>query len=377
MTLNKSNTLVSILLAVLLIFACKDDPVEPDPVNPDPVEDPMEDPIEPVETTVEEDQQNIQGTFNDGIACAQEMKSGKMVTSLLREFIDLSDGESLHEEWIDTIFTNLDQVIDVESVENNNRFDIGFFEGTYTFNIADYTWTKNNNLNDKIEINFPSSPLKNSNNAQISLENYTDKNVIINQESVWLPKQLDAKITADGEDIIRVNLNNIEYANNADFEIPIAIDLSVYMNPFEMNLIVDRINPTNFEIDMDFVSDNCAMGVKATIELEDDDFENLNENSFKSMTVEANINDLKIQSLTGLGELLKLSDDDYTENEINTLLDLEVLFNDLKIADLRFDEEAESLILVYKDSSEEDSAIYYEPFLNQLEALVQEFTGVW
>lgn len=364
--MNKLNFLLSLLLITFLAFSCKKD-------DDDGSE--MEEEMEIVETTIAQDQQNIQASFDDGIACTAEMKNGKMVTSLMREFLDLADGEVLNDEWIDQIFTNFDNVVNVEAIDDNNRFDLSFYEGTYTFNHADFSWSKSN-LNNKVVIEFPSSPIKNNNNAKITVENYSDTNVTIEQENLWLPKQVDIKIEADGEEIIRVDLNNVEYANNADFEIPIAVDLNVYMNPFNMSLKVDRTTATDFEVDMAMASSSCTMSARATVELNDSDFENLNEDSFKEITIELGLNDLKVQTLTGLADLIKL--DDPTENQINSVLDLDVLFNNMKIADLKFDDEAESLILVYKDGiTEEDSQIYYQPFVDQFEALIQEFTGPW
>ena len=63
------------------------------------------------------------------------------------------------------------------------------------------------------------------------------------------------------------------------------------------------------------------------------------------------------------------------ENEVNSLLDLEVQFNDVKIGDLRFDEENETVIIFYKDNTSEDVATFFDDFVDELEELFIEFTG--
>jgi len=137
-----------------------------------------------------------------------------------------------------------------------------------------------------------------------------------------------------------------------------------------------RNSSTEFNAVMVFNDGNsCNMSFEADIALMDDDFENLTEESIEKLHAKVRIGDLSIQSLAGLADLI--SQDDPDESTINSLLDLDVLFKDLKIADLEYDEAEENFVLFYKDASSESAASYIDDFLEKMEAMVVEFTGEW
>ena len=338
-----------------------------------------------VETTVAQDKQNIQNTFTEALACVQTMKDGDLVNAFFRKFLNMSDGDVLNEDWIENIFDELDNVANIDVVDESGRFDIGLFAATYAYNISSNTWTKNTNTTNKVLIQFPSSPTEISNNAQITIENYEDENVTVEGDNLWLPKKVNIAIDVDNEEVMSLSLNNVEYAQNADFEIPIAIDMSMNLSPFNMTFKVDRITPTNFNVDMAMVGNGCNIGIDANIILENSEYENITGDAFgnalQSVTVELQINELKIKSLTGLAELIQLADsgDELSENEINSILDIEVLFQDIKIGDLTYGGENnaydDTFIITYKDNTSEDTFTYYESFVQDMEDLITEFWG--
>ena len=49
----------------------------------------------------------------------------------------------------------------------------------------------------------------------------------------------------------------------------------------------------------------------------------------------------------------------------------------VKIADLEYDEDNETMIVYYKDQSFEDINTFYDYFLSGLESLLFEFIGEW
>lgn len=120
---------------------------------------------------------------------------------------------------------------------------------------------------------------------------------------------------------------------------------------------------------------SCRMSFEADLTLADDDFENLTEESIEQLHAKVRIGDLTIQSLAGLADLLGQEDPD--ASTINSLLDLDVLFDDLKIADLEYDEAEENFVIYYKDSSSDSAASYIDGFLEEMEAMIVEFTGEW
>ena len=324
------------------------------------------------ETTVAEDKANIEATFDEALECIRLLKNGEAVDVLLREFVGLSDGESFNEDWIEDLAENLEDVLDINTIEDNQRFDIALFQGTYTYSNSTETWSKASDQTNRVVFEFPTSPAATSNNAILVIENYSDNEVIIEGETYFLPSSIDVSLTVDDVSIFRLDLNDVDYASNSDFEIPISVDMELFINPFTINAVVERINTTEFKLDFDF-SDGaaCNWGADVNLKLDNDDFENLTEDDITSITAKVRINDLSVESLSGIAELIKL--DDPSDNEINSLLDLQVLFKDVKIGDLKVDDDNETIIIFYKDNTSEDTATYYEDFADEVEALFEEF----
>lgn len=330
------------------------------------------------ETTVAEDKANIQATFDEALNCISVLKNGPAANILLREFLGLSDGEAFNDDWIDDLAQELEKVLDLQQIENNQRFDIDFYTGTYIYSIATESWNKVDDQINRVVFEFPSSPEETTNNTVMTIENYSDTQVQIESETYYLPNTVHANVVVDGIEIFRLRLNDVDYASNNDFEIPVTLDLEIFMNPFTITVNVERMNTTDFVLDMDFTDGaNCNWGIDGEVELSTDDFENLTEDDVENVTLAVSINELTIQSLSGIAELIKLNDPDPSENVINTLLDVEVLFRDMKIGDLEIDQDNETVIIFYKDGTSEDSAAYYEDFVDELEALLLEFTGEW
>ena len=330
---------------------------------------------EPVkETTVEEDRQNIQNSFDAVVHCVETFKNGPAVNVLFREFLGLSEGEIFNEEWIENVEAGLDAVISLDNIEENDRFDINFYAGTYSYNIDTDTWSKANDQSGQVVFKFPSGPEATSNNATLTISNYSDEAATIESETLYLPKKATVNLDVDGVTILHLKLNDVTYASNADFEIPVKVDFEIYMNPFTLSLVVGQSTTKDFELSLNLTDGNdCNIGVDVTAKLNSDDYENITENNIESVTVVVTANDLKVQTLTGIAELLKLEDP--TENDINTLIDLDVLFKDIKIADLKWDENGQTVIIFYKDGTSEDTSNFYDEFVEDIKSIFDEFFG--
>jgi hypothetical protein len=349
---------VMLLVSVVFLNSCTD-PVEEEVV---------------VETTVAEDKVNIQKTFDDVLLCMEDFKQGNAVDAILRDFINLSNGEVMNDVWMEELFSDLSSVISLDDIDTKQRFDIAFYAATYTYNISSKTWSKSLDQNNRVVFEFPSSPSETSNNASFVIENYVDERVTIDTETIFLPTSFDVIFSVDAAIITEVNLNSVQYASNADFEIPTALDIAIFIDPIEMSLVVSKNSTTSFSLV--FTAQNegmCNLSLDAGLELAHDDYENLNSEDIKEVTVVVQLNDLKIQSLSGIAELMSIEDP--TANEINTILDMEVLFKDVKIGDLEYDEDNDAVNIVYKDGTVEDTAKYHEGFFEDLADLWVEFFG--
>ena len=326
-------------------------------------------------TTVEQDQANIQASLDATLDCITTFDNGLAVETVLTDFLGIVDGDTLNLVWAEELVDGLGEVV---PTTEESRFDIEVFEGTYNYNHGTESWSRNDNQTARVVINFPSSPSESSNNAKLIIENYSDEEVTIGDEPIYLPKAVDVSLEVDDEDVITVNLNSVAYANNADFQIPIAIDVAIYVNPYTLSLVVENTSGTEFTLDLDFSDDGdiCSTGVHAEVELATSDYENLTEDDILNATFALTNNNLTLQSTGGIAELLQIEDP--TIEQINSFLYAEVLFNELKIADILIEEGEDEEVIVFlefKDGSTEDAANYYEGFIEDLEELFNSYFG--
>jgi len=353
-------SLSALLLITLTMFSCKKD----------------SDPMEPVPTTVAEDRENIQTTMDNMLVCVEDMTQARSIDIFLRDMLDVSDGEALNEEWAENLSDGFEQVFDFENINDSQRFNIVYHAGVYSYNLSTASWSKTDATDNSVTLQFPSSPEATSNNMVVFVDRYEDQQITVDGEVAYAPNSVHALVTVDGQRTFELNIANVTYAENADYEIPVEIDARIFMDPMNISVKVDRMSTTEYKGNLSFSDgSSCDMSIEAELELADDDFENLTEESLVKLHAKLDVGDLTVQSFAGLAELLKIEDP--SESEINSLLDLDVLFNNVKIADLEYDETEENFIIFYKDESTESAANFVDSFLEDMEIIVKEFTGEW
>lgn len=326
-------------------------------------------------TTVAQDKMNIQAALDATLACIKTFENGTAIETVLTDFMGLSNGDTLNQEWMEDLVNGLGEVA---PTTEEARFDMDLFAGTYRYKHSNGTWARDEDQTDKVVIKFPTSPAETTNNGMILIENYSDQLVTIDESELYLPLSVDVYLMVDGDYVISINLNNVKYANNSNFQIPVSIDLGVYVNPYSLSLVVDRNSNTEFTLDLDFSDDTdaCATGIHAEVELASNDYQNLAEEDLLKLTFEVYSNDLSIQSPGGIAEILQIEDP--TVAQINSFLDLEVLYKDLKIADIVLKEnnnEELIVLLEYKNGSTEKASNYYDSFIEELESLLTLYFG--
>lgn len=90
-------------------------------------EDGIGDVCDPVPTTVEQDKDHIQASLDATLDCIMSFESGAAIETVLTDFMGISNGDTLHLEWIDTLNNRLSAVV---PKSDDPRFDIDLFEGT-------------------------------------------------------------------------------------------------------------------------------------------------------------------------------------------------------------------------------------------------------
>jgi len=328
------------------------------------------------ETTVAEDQANIQKTFDDLLMCVEDFKNSRSVDIFFRNFLKLTDGDALNEDWIEDLTDELDEVVDVDQIEDTDRLDLSYHAGTHIYDHVTQSWSKVNNVDDKMVFLFPSEPALTTNNVELVMDKYTDQQVTIDGETIFLPTSAHAIMNVDNQRMAEVDLIKVVYADNANYEIPVEVVGSIFLDPLNITVNLQRNSTTDYEFVANILDgDNCSIKIEVDVELKDDDFENLSEDGFEKVHVKVNVGRMTIQSLADLATLIAISEDDVSDTQINSLLDIDALFDGVKIADIEISEEQETVFIFYKDLSSEDSKVYYESFWEDVEDLWDEFFG--
>lgn len=332
------------------------------------------------ETTVEQDQDFVQLSLDSVVDCAEALVDGAAVDVILRDFAGLINGDTVNLDWIEGLVDSLGNVVD-ESAIGDNGLDFDLLEGTYDYNIGDEIWTKTNNQTDRVVLNFPSSPTQTINNATLVIDNYSDQLVTLTDSEtmtdseIYLPTTVSVSLAVDGTEIVGVDLNSVQYLSGNSLPIPEDIDISIYLNPYTLSIVLDKGDLNDYELSLRFEDDfeMCGIGVDAYVKFAHDDFSNIVLSDVLDARLAIHVNDMTVQALEGIAEILQVTDP--TEAQINSFVEAEVWFDGFKVADLEYDEVNSTINLVYKDGTVEDSANLYENVLTDLENLITEFLG--
>ncbi|UXX77782.1 thrombospondin type 3 repeat-containing protein [Reichenbachiella carrageenanivorans] len=327
------------------------------------------------ETTVTEDQVNIQSALDITFNNIRNLKNGDGLDVVLEDLMGFSNGEMDEELWVDALTAKLGEALGLDE-EGEQGIDLNQMGGVYTFKKSDSTWIKNSSSTSVLELKFPTAQNKTTANGQLLLENYKDQtqSQAVGEESYKLPTTLDLSLSVDGEKAVGISLKEIVYGSGS-WPIPRKADVELFIAPHSLHLVIDSESDTKYDVDLDIsTEDGDSFGVGIEVELAHNDFENIVfEEDIKKLKAEIRLQHLTIVSVSDLAALIALEDP--TEAQINELLDLDILINDMKVADVKFSESEEILYLVFKDDSSEDAFNYFEDFFNDVLAMVEDYTG--
>ena len=327
-------------------------------------------------TTVAQDQQNITNSFVSMENCMSELKDGYGAEAL-SNFLNLDEGDMLSENWVDNMFDNLDDFLNLNSIDDDNMFDFNSNTGTYIWNESIQDWTKTLTPSDKIIIQFPSSETSNTNNAIFTFDNYEDANLFYDGENLYPPSSIHADLYVDGLQVFELT-GSFSYAVGETTPIPVLINTEFVFNPFTFSITGNRVSPTEFNAGISFSNNNnCITSLSASIELSHDDYENIQESDIVSVNTELIHENMNIHGFID-GDIF--SYDDPSSGQINAMTDMDVFYNGSKIGELILNPASNSddqIYIIYQDGSSEDIETYYDPFLTNLEEILFPFIGSW
>lgn len=327
-------------------------------------------------TSVSEDKQQIKAVFDNSITCVRHIRDGEF-SNWLSAAIKLEEGEALNEDWVETITEELAETADLERISDDERFSLASFAGTYTWNKTTETWSKTANSNGHMVLIFPATPGTSSNNCEFKVTEYTDEAHNIDGDQVYLPKVLKASLKKESTEIMNLNLA-VTYNGSGSLVVPTDFNLSLKLSPVTYALSLKRLTNTQFETKFAFQQDSdCATTLSTVISFAHDDYENYFDDEEDINTIQAEISkgDMTIGGTWDVKAYNQLSDP--TTEQTNSTLNLTVKHlgqktGDLKLKDVGNDTQ---LFVFYKDGTSENASVYYDPFISDLNAELQDQLG--
>lgn len=325
------------------------------------------------ETTVAEDKTHIQSALDGTFNCIRNLKNGDAIGLILDDMIGLSNGEVPDEVWMDAIMENLGSTIDTGEEDESFRLVMADIGGVFEFNKSDSSWTETSASTSKIEFKFPTSE-GGSNNASLVLDNYADKEFTTNDSTYYLPTAASLSLTVDGTEVIGISINEVVYGTG-NVPLPTKVDVEIFLKPSNFHVVLESPVDTKFALDLEVSNEEgCGYGIEVDVELAHNQYDDIDfENDIKSLTAGIHLEHLSVVTASDLAQIFTLQDP--TEEEINELFDLDLLINDLKVADVEYNGSEEVLYLIFKDDTKEDAFNYFESFFDDVIGLVESYSG--
>ena len=349
-----------LILLVAVMLGCKKD-------NVDPPEDKQ------TETTIAEDKQNIKTSFDQLSSCITQIRDSEGADAIT-DFLNLSDGDVMSEDWVLKVIDSLVTKLDFADINDNNQFNFAANAGTYTWDATLGDYGRSSLPTDKIIVIFPSKESVNStNNSTLTLSGFDDTPVLIDGMTYHLPTAAKASLVVDGVEIFSVDATAAYSA-----PIPISLNVAVKLKPFTYTITGNRVAPTKFNAGLTINNGSgCNTSVTFDVEFLHSDYYTMDlEKDVKAITATLVHNNLKVVTVANMESLGAISDP--TVSQINSHIKSNVYYGDVKVAELILYEEANddlSVRIIYKDGSEENTSVYYEPFIENLETILGTHSG--
>lgn len=324
------------------------------------------------ETTIIEDQTNIQESLDETFNCIRKLKNGDGLETVLEDMMGFSAGEFATETWAAALTENLGSVLMPDEEAETIRIVMSDIGGVYNFQKSDSTWTKASTSSSSVELNF-STTETGSKNASIILDNYQDQKFETADTLYYLPTSADLSFVVDGSEVIGLGINDIVYGTG-DVPIPTKVDVEIFIHPTTFHVVLESASDTDYSVDLDMSNEEgCGYGVAVDVKLAHNDFGNITEEDITYLQGEIRLGALSIATASDLSPLLALTDP--TEAQINELVDLDILINGFKVADVEYSEADDILYLIYKDETKENAFDYFEDFVFDIIGLIETYTG--
>jgi len=291
--------------------------------------------------------------------------------------LNLDEGDVLSENWIEDMVENIDDLLNLNTIDDENRFDFNGNTGTYTWSQSAQSWSQTSIPSNKIIIRFPSSEGTSINDAEFTFHSYNDIALFYDGESIYAPTSLNADLYVTGTKVFELN-GNYTYDVGNPTPIPININTAFTFNPFTITITGQRITSTEFEADLSITNNSgCLTSLHVDAEFAHDDYENLENTDIIEVNTTMSHDNM---SIVGFVDGALIAIDDPSNTQINNMSDIDMYYSGNKIGELILQQDSngdENIYIRYSDSSVEHTEVYYDPFLTNMEQILFPFLGDW
>ncbi len=320
-------------------------------------------------TTVTEDKENIQSSVDLFLGCLENFENGDFSTAV-KNFFEVSNGEFM------TAFgENLIDQLDNFNIDTNN-FNFNAHTGTYTWSSTTQSWNFITGTNEMVFF-FPSEQNSSSNNLEVAITSYASQTVTFDNQDSLAPTSISGYAKENGTTIFTVDLSNVTYETNDNFSFPSNFNLEIFMAPFTHTFNLSKNTNTQFDFSYDFQDNSgCITSLSSLINLNTSDYQNIvGAADFQDAVGTIRHQDLEVRYSVEIDDIEAIEDP--TVLQINQLVDAEVYYNNAKIGDLEYNEDANGddfVTIIYSDGTSDNVNIYVgNDFVDQLETIFTAF----
>ena len=312
----------------------------------------------------------INNQIDKMLNCISDLESGylgDLIYNLVNN-IESNDGE-----YHDYLLEQMEYLNIYQSLEELDLTELpfNFYDNTYYHAWNGNSWI-NNGSNGKIEFAFPLFSYSSFIDTYIGLSNLKQEFIEgLGDNGSYFPVEFDLKIlnqktsASDAVEVFRISLDKFDYSIVDGIPIPDDIQINIKTEPFYHKLKILKYSPTEFEISFN-MDDNlsCFLETSISLKLSSSDYENMPpldeiEDTYDSLEIMITMNQLKFivsvdaESIRNIGSL-----DDLSDNELNSLVDIEIYRSDNKIGELKYYSENETVTTVFENGEEYDYSEY-------------------
>jgi hypothetical protein len=274
-------------------------------------------------------------------------------------------------EFVELMGEKLEDVVDIDRIGNENRFNFAAFTGRYVWNNSGSRWDKTDN--NAIIALFPSSENKGSNDCEAAITAYEDKRCDIEGSNIYLPTKANIYFKKDGEKLFSADVS----ANFSDYGIPKQVTANVYAKPLSFDVSLTQESASKFKADVSIADEtksenNLIISCEATLSnglTQYSDFDDMELNVLKFSLIQHELSIVGTVDFKTLGNLSK------TAKNINECTNFEVFYKTQKTGTLTVVDldDNQYLYIVYKDGTKENTSIYYDAFIEDIEAIFEKY----